>query len=236
MAGLFKRSGSPGSRGSGSPGASSISQRDRVVLQAAAHLLDYPDAAWRERLPLVRSALESTGGAAARKLIAFLDQASSTPMVDACSHYVDVFDFKNRHSLYLTWWLDGDTRRRGASLVELKAVFRDAGFLFTEAELPDYLPVVLEFVAASGDLGLLLRHRPGLELLRLALAEHGTAYASVLEAVCSTLPGASPKDRAAARALASAGPPRETVGLDPDTAALRPYGHLDLLPILTPDR
>jgi len=213
-----------------------IGRRDRVVLQAAAHLLDYPDAAWRERLPLVRAALQAVGGRAARKLVAFLDQASSMPATQAGSHFVEVFDFKNRHSLYLTWWLDGDTRRRGASLVELKAVFREAGFAFSEEDLPDYLPVVLEFTAASGDLGLLLRHRPGLELLRLALAEHGTAYASVLEAVCSTLPGASPKDRAAARALAAAGPPRETVGLDPDTAALRPYGHLDLLPVLTPDR
>lgn len=211
-------------------------RRDRVVLQAAAHLLDYPDAAWREHLPIVRAALEAVGGAAARKLLLFLDQVASLDPVDACSQYVDVFDFKNRHSLYLTWWLDGDTRRRGASLVELKAEFREAGFVFSEAELPDYLPVVLEFSAARGDLGLLVRHRPGLELLRLALAEHGTAYVSVLEAVCSTLPGASPKDRAAARALAAAGPPRETVGLDPDTAALRPYGHLDLLPVLTPDR
>jgi len=213
-----------------------IGRRDRVVLQAAAHLLDYPDAAWRERLPLVRAALQAVGGRAARKLVAFLDQASSMPATQAASHFVEVFDFKNRHSLYLTWWLDGDTRRRGASLVELKAVFREAGLAFSEEDLPDYLPVVLEFTAASGDLGLLLRHRPGVELLRLALAEHGTAYASVLEAVCSTLPGASPKDRAAARALAAAGPPRETVGLDPDTAALRPYGHLDLLPVLTPDR
>lgn len=192
-----------------------VGRREQVVLRAAAHLLDYPDAEWRERLRLVRSALEAVGGGAARTLIAFVDQASMMSAFDAASQYVDVFDFKNRHSLYLTWWLDGDTRRRGASLVELKAVYRSAGFVFSEAELPDYLPVVLEFAAASADLGLLLRHRPGLELLRLALAKHGTAYASVVEAVCSMLPGPSPKDRAAARALASAGPPRETVGLDP---------------------
>lgn len=217
-------------------GAGGIGRREQVVLRAAGHLLDYPDAAWRERLPLVRSALEAVGGGAARKLVRFVDQASQLPAGEAASRYVDVFDFKNRHSLYLTWWLDGDTRRRGASLVELKALFREAGFEFLETDLPDYLPVVLEFTAASGDLGLLVRHRPGLELLRLALAESGTAYASVVEAVCSTLPGPSPKDRAAARALAAAGPPRETVGLDPDTAALRPYGHLDLLPVLTPDR
>lgn len=215
---------------------SGLSRRDRVVLRAAGCLLDYPDEAWRAEVALVRSALTAVGGRAARKLVSFADQVLSLAASDAAARYVDVFDFKNKHSLYLTWWLDGDTRRRGASLVELKAAFRAAGFEFSDAELPDFLPVVLEFCAASGDVGLLLRHRPGLELLRLALAEHGTPYAGVLEAVCSVLPGSSPKDRAAARALAAAGPPRETVGLDPDTVALRPYGHLDLLPVLSVDR
>jgi nitrate reductase delta subunit len=191
-----------------------IAHRDRVVLRAAAHLLDYPDAAWREGLPLVRSALEVVGGGAARKLVLFLDQVSLTTSGEAASQYVEVFDFKNRHSLYLTWWLDGDTRRRGASLVELKAAFRRAGYTFSDSELADYLPVVLEFAAATGDLRLLLRHRAGLELLRMALADYGTPYGSVVEAVCSTLPGPSPKDRAAARALAAAGPPQETVGIE----------------------
>ncbi|NUP47218.1 MAG: nitrate reductase molybdenum cofactor assembly chaperone [Catenulispora sp.] len=220
-------------------GSTKLSRRDRVLHQAAAHLLDYPDAAWRERLPLVRSALSAGGGRAgraARHLTPFLDSASLMTGEELAAHYVEVFDFKNRHSLYLTWWLDGDTRRRGTSLVELKAAYRDAGFDFAETELPDFLPVVLEFTAASGDSALLLRHRPGLELLRLALAEDGTCYAGVLAAVCATLPGPSPKDRAAARALAASGPVTETVGLDPATAALRPYGHLDMLPILTPDR
>ncbi|NUR31229.1 MAG: nitrate reductase molybdenum cofactor assembly chaperone [Catenulispora sp.] len=213
-----------------------LRHRDRVVHQAAAHLLDYPDAAWWERLPLVRAALQAAGGRSTRGLVAFLDQVSSTGREELASQYVDVFDFKNKHSLYLTWWLDGDTRRRGASLVELKTTYRQAGFAFADTELPDYLPVVLEFCAATGDHALLLRHRPGLELLRLALADHGTPYAAVPAAVCSTLPGPSPRDRAAARALAASGPRTETVGLDPETAALRPYGHLDLLPVLTPER
>ncbi|GAA2048887.1 nitrate reductase molybdenum cofactor assembly chaperone [Catenulispora yoronensis] len=225
-----------------------LGHRERVVVRAAAWLLDYPGGGsdsgsgcgsgseWWARLPLVRSALAAVGGRAARQLTGFVDRVAALPAGELAAHYVEVFDFKNRHSLYLTWWLDGDTRRRGASLVELKATYREAGLDFADTELPDFLPVVLEFTAATGDRALLLRHRPGLELLRLALAEHGTPYADVLGAVCSTLPGPSPKDRAAARALAAAGPATETVGLDPATAALRPYGHLDLLPVLTPDR
>ena len=128
-----------------------MSHRDRVVHQAAARLLDYPDAAWWRQLPLVQAALTSVGGKSARQLAAFLDQVSQMPDAKLTSHYVEVFDFKNRHSLYLTWWLDGDTRRRGASLVELLQTFRDVGFAFDGSELPDFLPVVLEYTAASGD-------------------------------------------------------------------------------------
>jgi len=51
--------------------------------------------------------------------------------------------------------------------------------------------------------------------LRLALIESSTPYADLLVAVCATLPGPSPQDRAAARALAASGPPTETVGLEP---------------------
>ncbi|MEV7416242.1 nitrate reductase molybdenum cofactor assembly chaperone [Streptomyces sp. NPDC089919] len=194
-----------------------------VLRQAAALCLTYPDEAFHERVPLMR--------AAAPALHAFLDHAESVLPEKLAEHYVQVFDFKNRHCLYLSWWLDGDTRRRGESLVRFKAAYREHGLEFSDEELPDFLPAVLEFTAQTGDDSLLREHRPGLELLRLALAESGTPYAHVLAAVCGTLPGPSPKDRAEARALAGSGPPSEQVGLD----GLAPYGHLGLLPVLSGD-
>ncbi|MEV1019426.1 nitrate reductase molybdenum cofactor assembly chaperone [Streptomyces sp. NPDC050264] len=180
-----------------------------LLHQAAALCLTYPDEELYERLPLVR--------AAAPRLAPFVDHAEATPLEDLAAHYVQVFDFKNRHSLYLTWWRDGDTRRRGMSLVRMKEVYREHGMEFTGEELPDFLPAVLEFSAQAGPF-LLEDHRSGLELLRLALTEHGTPYATVLTAVCASLPGPSPKDRAEALALARSGPPREEVGLEPFSA------------------
>ncbi|MFJ8822893.1 nitrate reductase molybdenum cofactor assembly chaperone [Streptomyces sp. NPDC102467] len=177
-----------------------------LLHQAAALCLTYPDEELYERLPLVR--------AAAPRLAPFVDHAEATPPADLAAHYVQVFDFKNRHSLYLTWWRDGDTRRRGMSLVRMKEVYREHGMEFTGEELPDFLPAVLEFSAQAGPF-LLEEHRSGLELLRLALTEHGTPYATVLTAVCASLPGPSPKDKAEAMALARSGPPREEVGLEP---------------------
>ncbi|MFD8567477.1 nitrate reductase molybdenum cofactor assembly chaperone [Streptomyces sp. NPDC057694] len=183
-----------------------MTDRTSLLFQAAALCLTYPDEELYERLPLVR--------AAAPELAPFVDHAEATALQDLAAHYVQVFDFKNRHSLYLTWWRDGDTRRRGMSLVEMKEIYREHGLEFTGEELPDYLPAVLEFSAQAGSF-LLEDHRSGIELLRLALTEHGTPYATVLNAVCRALPGASPKDRAAALALARSGPPREEVGLEP---------------------
>lgn len=205
---------------------------DRVLCQAAARCLTYPDDALVAELPLVSSALDSARHGAA-VLRPFLDHAAAAPVGDLAAHYVDVFDFKNRHCLYLSWWTDGDTRRRGASLVRFKEVYRAHGLEPTGEDLPDFLPVVLEFTAATGSDALLREHRAGLELLRIALAENGTPYAHVVAAVCAVLPGPSPRDRAEARALARTGPAREEVGLA--GYAERPYGHLDLLPIVGAD-
>ncbi|MFC8530743.1 nitrate reductase molybdenum cofactor assembly chaperone [Nocardia sp. NPDC057227] len=186
--------------------------------QAVAHCLDYPDLLLYERIPLLVEC--------APALRSFLAQVASMPLGALAEEYVRVFDFHNRHCLHLTWWTDGDTRRRGEALLRLKEVYRRAGLEQAGSELPDYLPLMLEYVAATGDRAPLLEHRPGLELLRFALDESGTAYSAVLNALCAALPGPSPRDRAAARALAAAGPRGEDVGLTP-------YGGRDLLP-LTP--
>ncbi|MEU1339105.1 nitrate reductase molybdenum cofactor assembly chaperone [Streptomyces sp. NPDC090075] len=155
---------------------------DAVFYQAAALCLTYPDDDFVARLPLLREA--------APQLREFTDHATVTPPQELAAHYVQVFDFKNRHSLYLSWWQDGDTRRRGMSLVRFKDLYKAYGMEFTGEELPDFLPAVLEFTARTGNTDLLTEHRDCLEQLRCRLADFGTPYASVLDAVCATLPPA----------------------------------------------
>ncbi|SEE02895.1 respiratory nitrate reductase chaperone NarJ [Streptomyces sp. 2231.1] len=155
---------------------------DTVLYQAAALCLTYPDDDFVARLPLLREA--------APQLREFTDHAAVTPLPELEAHYEQVFDVRNRHSLYLSWWHDGDTRRRGMSLVRFKDVYRRHGLEFTGEELPDFLPAVLEFTARTGETGLLTGHRDGLERLRARLSDHGTPYASVLDAVCAALPAA----------------------------------------------
>ena len=136
-----------------------------------------------------------------------------------------MFDLSKRHALYLSYWTDGDTRRRGMVLVDFLQRYRDAGLdLGDTGELPDHLPLVLEFARHRPDEGaaLLQEYRASLELIRLALADRGSPYSGVVAAVCATLPGRSPADRQQAMAMAAAGPPTESVGLDPYDPRLLP--------------
>lgn len=198
----------------------------RVIRQVASWCLSYPDGELVARVPLLRSAVAEQGVASFED---FLDHLERTPLHELEREYVDVFDLSRRHALYLSYWTDGDTRRRGEVLARFKAAYRASGFLVdTSGELPDYLPMVLEFAAvADPEAGeaLLREYRPSLELLRLGLAEDKTAYArlcsSAVAAVCATLPGASPADRAAVHAMAG-GPPTESVGLEPYDPRLLP--------------
>ncbi|WP_055554359.1 nitrate reductase molybdenum cofactor assembly chaperone [Streptomyces sp. NBRC 110028] len=188
-----------------------------AIHQAAALLLGYPGPDWPARHTLVRDSLTELATPATAPLLRFCAAVDGVPALDLAAAYVTTFDRSRRRTLHLTYYTDGDTRRRGGTLAGLKARYRAHGWAPPEDELPDHLPLMLEFAARCPAPGhrLLRDHRAALELLRLALTDHGGPHADILRAVCDTLPGPSPADRAAALALARGGPPTETVGLTP---------------------
>ncbi|MDN3903603.1 nitrate reductase molybdenum cofactor assembly chaperone [Arthrobacter sp. YD2] len=206
------------------PYADAHPARSRVIRQAAALLLEYPDRALMDALPALRSALAEVG-ATGSELEDLFSWFTDTPLREVQASYVQEFDLSKRHSLHLTYWTDGDTRRRGEALAAFKEVYRSHGALPEGSELPDYLPLVLEFAAkVSPEDGyeLLQRYRPSVELLRLALRDDGLPYEGVLTLLCTTLPGVSPEDRAEVMRTAGYGPPTETVGLEPYSSRLLP--------------
>ena len=163
-----------------------MSEVDRArVLQAAALCLEYPDEQWHAQLPLLRQAAERVS-----HLTEFLDAADRLGPAALARHYVDTFDLRRRCCLYLTYYAFGDTRKRGMALLDFTTAYRRAGFTVASAELPDHLAVVCEFTARAQQAGLELlhRHRTGVELLRLALAECGSPYLAVVDAIRSVLP------------------------------------------------
>ena len=126
------------------------------------------------------------------------------------------FDLRRRCALYLTYYRYGDTRKRGMAMLAFKAAYRAAGFEPTRSELPDYLPLVLDFAALHPRGEKLLRaHRADLELLLRALRDAPSPYADIIEAVCAQLPALRRPDQALVRRFWESGPPAEEVGLEP---------------------
>ncbi|WAP52402.1 nitrate reductase molybdenum cofactor assembly chaperone [Arthrobacter sp. ATA002] len=199
-------------------------RRSAVVRQAAGLLLEYPDQELVDLVPSLRAALAEVD-ADTGPVEDLLTWLTAGPLPEVQAEYVQEFDLSKRHSLHLTYWTDGDTRRRGEALAAFKEVYRAHGALPEGSELPDYLPLVLEFaakVSPADGYELLQRYRPSLELLRLALRDDGLAYSGALALVCATLPGVSPEDRQTVMQTAGYGPPTETVGLEPYSSRLLP--------------
>ncbi|HXV33295.1 MAG TPA: nitrate reductase molybdenum cofactor assembly chaperone [Gaiellaceae bacterium] len=131
--------------------------------------------------------------------------------------YVETFDFDRRASLYLTFHTYGDRRQRGLELIRLKRRYAEAGLALAEGELPDYLPVVLEFAALAPEPGraLLAELREPVELVRARLHERESRYAALFDTLAGALPGLTRRQAERLRRLAEEGPPAELVGLEP---------------------
>jgi nitrate reductase delta subunit len=196
-----------------------LDTRQRAITHRVAGLvLDYPTEELIDRLADLRTAVAGLPDPIRSALAGVLDHLESTPLNQLAVNYVEAFDMRRRACLYLTYYGHGDTRQRGAALLSFKQAYRAAGLELTDEELPDHLCVLLEFAAtqdAEVGVRLILEHRAGLEVLRLALIDAGSPYAGALVAVCSTLPPLVGDEREAVARLAAEGPPDESVGLEP---------------------
>ena len=193
---------------------------EQLVLawQSASLLLGYPDEELVARGGMLREVAALLPTPVSEPLTAFLQHLQDTPLPELAADFVSTFDHQRRCCLYLTYFEHGDTRNRGVALLRFKTAYRESGMVLSDGELPDHLGVLLEF-GATADVAvareLLLAHRAGLELLRLALEDAHSPWANVLQAVSATLPPLAGDDRQAVAKLAAQGPPAEEVGLAP---------------------
>ena len=200
------------------PGPELSPQALGLAWQSVSLLLNYPDEELVARLPLVREAsheLPARVGEPIREVVVHLE---STPLTELQQDYVETFDTRRRCNLFLTYFAHGDTRKRGVALLRFKQTYLRSGFVLDDTELPDHLCVVLEYAATVDQklgYGLLLDHRAGLELLRLALTDMRSPWAPAVIALSATLPALQGDEWDAVRRLAAEGPPEEEVGLDP---------------------
>ena len=194
----------------------------RATWQLCSSLLDYPTAELLEGLDGIAQAVAELPAEQAAALGRFVEHLRGRELRALQEQYVETFDHTRRCALYLTYFAYGDTRRRGVALVQFKQAYRRAGVEFdpdaSSGELPDHVCAVLQFGACvdpDGAWRLLLEHRAGLEMLRMALVDASSPWADVVVALCSTLPVLQGEDQEAVRRLVEQGPPAEEVGLEP---------------------
>lgn len=202
-------------------------EQRQVVFMAASVLLDYPT---DERYATYATVREGLADAKLPSRIQsefdqFFAATDSMSHQALETHYVDIFDMKRKSTMYLSYYLTGDTRKRGVSLLAFQDAYADAGFEMSSSELPDYLPVVLEFAAlGDAEVGgrLLSAHRDAVEVLRTALSGFDSPYAFLATAVCMAMPRISRAEKERIVKLITQGPPTELVGTAP-MSALQPF-------------
>ena len=189
-----------------------------IAWQSSSLLLGYPDEELLGHLGMMQQASRRLPAEVADPLRATVAHLEGASLPELQADYVETFDTRRRHNLFLTYFAHGDTRKRGVALLRFKQTYLRSGFVLDDTELPDHLCVVLEYAATvDQELGrrLMLDHRAGLELLRLSLAEVSSGWAGAVSAVTATLPPLAGDERDAIRRLAAEGPPEEEVGLTP---------------------
>ena len=158
-------------------------------LRVLARLLGYPDAELRGHLAELRDALHEERALPPQRLAeldALLASLAQGAPLDVEAAYVELFDRGRSTSLHLFEHVHGDSRERGPAMIDLAQTYEKAGMYLADGEMPDFLPVLLEFTSTQPP-------REAREFLSemahifnaifSALQQRGSAYASVLGAL-----------------------------------------------------
>ncbi len=168
---------------------SSTPVQARLTLRVLAHLLRYPDAELRSHIPELQQALRAEAALPASRLTelsVLLQHLATQAAVNVEAEYVELFDRGRRTALHLFEHVHGDSRDRGPAMIDLIQTYEKAGLFLGASELPDYLPVVLEFASTQpplqardflGEIAHIVR------VIFSALLKRSSPYASVLAAV-----------------------------------------------------
>lgn len=157
------------------------------TLKIFAALLHYPDAALQAHADELEAVLDAEGlmrGARRDAIVGFIHQLRDQDLLERQAEYVETFDRGRSRSLHLYEHVHGESRDRGQAMVELTRVYREHGFEITSAELPDYLPLFLEFLSTlpmADAMDWLEEVGPILQRLHARLVERSNPYAVLIE-------------------------------------------------------
>jgi nitrate reductase delta subunit len=160
-----------------------------TTYRALALMLTYPSAELAEFMPAAMEVIENEGvapRATARRLARLANALSQGDIYELQARYVDLFDRTRSLSLNLYEHVHGEGRDRGQAMVELLKLYEWRGLELEAKELPDHLPVFLDFLSTLPEThasALLAEAGHVLETLRARLKKRGSAYGRVFDAL-----------------------------------------------------
>lgn len=171
-----------------------------LTFNVLSSLLRYPEPELREHLTAARQILREerlVGHDALAGLEDLIDYLEAMPQMDVEAAYLEAFERGRSTSLYLFEHIHGESRDRGQAMVRLMEQYERHGLQLEARELPDFLPLFLEFLATRpldearqhiaevGDI---------IDLIAARLRRRGTPFAAAAAAVAEF--SAQPSDAA----------------------------------------
>jgi nitrate reductase delta subunit len=159
------------------------------TLKVLSALLTYPTAELIAAAPELKAALYAEAVLPRDRLMAvsqLIDDLAGCDLYDAQERYILLFDRTRSLSLHLFEHVHGESRDRGQAMVDLIALYHAGGYAPAAAELPDFLPLFLEYAATrapSEAIELIGQPATVLEALRERLAKRKSPYEAVLAAL-----------------------------------------------------
>lgn len=123
------------------------------LLQVMSLLLDYPTEEIQQHRPQIETVIHQSAlsESSRQALLHFVQQRLADELMEWQADYDSLFERGRSLSLLLFEHLHGESRDRGQAMVDLQGQYREAGLEISLKELPDYLPLYLEFLSTQGD-------------------------------------------------------------------------------------
>lgn len=189
------------------------------TLKVLSRLMAYPTAQLLPALDDLRAIVAAESGLEGpvrQGLLGFIDQFEQRELTAVQEEYVSLFDRGRALSLHLFEHVHGESKNRGQAMVDLINLYRESGLELDARELPDYLPLVLEYLSErppEDAFELLGDAMPIVVLLGARLGERESAYAALFQAL-EALVGSPENAEALRTAAAKEGPDQTIVKMD----------------------
>lgn len=161
-------------------------EENQLAFKLCSVMLRYPDQAWVKKEEMLDLILSIEDKEMRESFLAFWNYVKKTSWEELTENYVRWFDLAESTTMYMTYGIFGDNRERGPAFVKLKMEYAKAGFYLKENELPDYLPLILDFASIAEQKyvqKVLAIHKKAIDTLQEELKNDENPYAHLLD-VC----------------------------------------------------